>query len=325
MAKIYGELEKAQLENTAADPGTLAEGMVWLNTTSKIAKVRANTATHEILTNDQTQTVTGKTFDDALLLKELTTPATPATGYYKQYIKNDGAAYILNDAGAETPIAGLPGTPVGSILPWMSGYFTSNANAGFTDVLTGGTSEALANAYLNPLGFYVCDGAAPNDPASPIWNAAGRYLPKLNDDRFLMGSTTAGQGATTGSNTLRDHLHPTFGLAQAHSHTATTAGGGAHLHNFILAGSLGTNALNTSAHRMLSDGAIPSFEYRITRASAGEPDLALTDTFADHTHTLTTTTQSITSVTGTIGAGVNANLTENRPLYLSCFYIMKVK
>ena len=109
----------------------------------------------------------------------------------------DGAAWLpLGEAGGVAP--------VGTITGWVGGYFTNGTNGGYTRVLGSANTVAGANAYLNPLGWYVCDGAALNDGDSPIWDAAGRYLPNLDDDRFLMGDTTAG---TQGGSNLMAHTH----------------------------------------------------------------------------------------------------------------------
>ncbi len=82
--------------------------------------------------------------------------------------------------------------PVGTIIPWMPGYFTGE-NSGFVraSFLTSELSEpslvVACNTFLTPFGWRVCDGTAPNDPGSPIWDSAGKLVPLLIDERFLMG------------------------------------------------------------------------------------------------------------------------------------------
>jgi len=63
VAVIPGQLEKAQLENLAADPTNLPEGRVWTNTVSDRAKVVLGGLAKELATLDQTQTLTNKTID----------------------------------------------------------------------------------------------------------------------------------------------------------------------------------------------------------------------------------------------------------------------
>jgi hypothetical protein len=99
--------------------------------------------------------------------------------------------------------------PVGTILPWMPGYFEGeNADFVRASFLAPKISEpslvAACNTFLSTggpggsdLGWRVCDGTAPNLATSPIWNAPGKYLPLLTDERFLMGvdgPVTIGEG-----------------------------------------------------------------------------------------------------------------------------------
>jgi len=53
--------------------------------------------------NDQTIAGT-KTFDEQIVLKEIATPTTPASGYKAVYPKADGKMYTLDDTGIETEI-----------------------------------------------------------------------------------------------------------------------------------------------------------------------------------------------------------------------------
>jgi hypothetical protein len=114
--------------------------------------------------------------------------------------------------------------PVGSVIAYNPGFYTNTANAGFSIVGPAGNSVAQVNTFLNTQGWYVCDGAAVNEAASPIWNAASRNLPNLSDNRFLMGATTAGTAAGTNTKNLQ-HSH-SFTLAAndlpAHNHAAGT-------------------------------------------------------------------------------------------------------
>ena len=61
--KLKGQLEQAQLENTSSDPTNTPDGLVWLNTTTNRAKIYTESATREIVTNSQSQTLTNKTID----------------------------------------------------------------------------------------------------------------------------------------------------------------------------------------------------------------------------------------------------------------------
>lgn len=105
--------------------------------------------------------------------------------------------------------------PVGTISPWIGGYFTNGSNGGFTNVL--GNTVNNANSYLNPKGRWVANGASPNDPESPIWDSPGKYLPNLTDDRFLMGGTVVG---TTGGDNSPSHKHRLFSINTGSNHSA---------------------------------------------------------------------------------------------------------
>lgn len=59
--RLNGQLEKAQLENVSTDPTNLPEGLVFENTTEVKAKVVLGGSKREIITADQTQTLTNKT------------------------------------------------------------------------------------------------------------------------------------------------------------------------------------------------------------------------------------------------------------------------
>ena len=60
--------------------------------------------TGAIVGDTDAQTLTNKTFDDEIVLKEITTPSTPASGYKSIYPKTDGKFYTLDDAGNEVEI-----------------------------------------------------------------------------------------------------------------------------------------------------------------------------------------------------------------------------
>ena len=121
--------------------------------------------------------------------------------------------------------SGQGAVPIGVIMPWVSGYFTAGTNTGHTPILASADTIAAANAYLNAQGYYVCDGSALNIPDSPVWNAAGRYLPNLTDSRFLMGSTAVGSAANGGSNVMADHKHANTNLSVASESSHTHAVG----------------------------------------------------------------------------------------------------
>ena len=138
------------------------------------------------------------------------------------------AGTTLSASGASSQV------PIGAITAWVGGYFTNGANGGYTAVLAA-NNVAAANAYLQNFGFWVCDGAAVNDAASPIWVGANRYLPKLTDDIFLQGDTIIGGLGGENANS-HNHNVGTYATANesAHTHakgTIATANESAHTHS----------------------------------------------------------------------------------------------
>jgi len=120
-------------------------------------------------------------------------------------------------------LAGGGAVPIGIIIPYLGGYFTDGVNGGFTMMMAGANTVTAVNALLNGDGWYVCNGALLNLGGSPIFNGAGRYLPLLTDDRFIMGDTL---GGTPGGDNAMAHTHVVGTLAianeGAHTHGVTS-------------------------------------------------------------------------------------------------------
>lgn len=227
-------------------------------------------------------------------------PTQQSVGAYT-YKKSLNLSDLPSPATARTNL-GLT-IPEGIIFSWVPGYFTDGSNGGYTYVLPSDNTVAAANTYLNPKGYYVCDGSALNDADSVIFNGANRYLPNLTDSRFLMGSTSVGSigGATSTSHThdvtTTNHTH----TLSSHTHTLS------HTHTW--SGTYGTYWDNYGG------GAV---RY--------PPSLGTVTTSGASTSTTSGPSTSDTSSGGaeTVSTSLASN-TENRPLFLSCFYIMRVK
>jgi len=182
----------------------------------------------------------------------------------------------------------------GAIIAWIGGYFTGGGNAGYTRVLGSGNNVAAVNALLNSKGFYVCDGAALNLGSSTIFNGAGRYLPNLTDDRFIMGNNAA--GGIGGSSTIA-HTHGVGSYATAsggsHAHgtsSGTTGAGSSHSHgNGSYVGSQPTHTHSVSGNTG-SKTASHSHgvgTYNITQSSHSHSVSGdVGTTVVNHTHTL---------------------------------------
>lgn len=104
--KIFAQLEKAQLENTTSDTGSLPKGMITYRTDLNIAKVSNGTSMLALIDESSTQTLSGKTyatpnFTGAFNMAQAATPSNPSSGNNKFYFKADGKLYTLDSSGNE--------------------------------------------------------------------------------------------------------------------------------------------------------------------------------------------------------------------------------
>lgn len=208
--------------------------------------------------------------------------------------------------------------PVGTIMAWSGGYFSNASNGSFTNVL--GNSVANANSYLNPRGFYVCDGAALNNSNSPIFNGASRFLPNLTDSRFLQGATSVGgiggqNSVTLVTNNLPLHSHTINHDHGTHTHSINHDHGavvtGVHAHNITRSAATNLGPLNVF-------GWAPN-----SNLSALSPSENATPSIDLPAFTGTSGTASVT-FTGNSGNTGSGSSYENRPIYLDTLYIIKV-
>ena len=249
-----------------------------------------------------------------------------------------GTGITLTQSGQQISIAasGGAGVPVGTIVAFSGGYFTGANNTGtWTDVL--GNTIATVNSYVASSGFVVCDGTAPNDPASPIFDTTAKYLPNLTDSRFLQGSTAAGTIGGSNSFTLSATNLPAFTISTDSSgaYSATTAAGDGHGHGF----NLYTRSVH-SASNYIRNQFVATDAYTATRGanitissistaeSFGVPvagglggnsfnvTVATTSNLASHAHSITT---------GPGNGGMNSTAVSNQPKYFSAFYIIRIK
>jgi len=234
--------------------------------------------------------------------------------------------------------------PPGIVVPWMGGYFDDGSNGSYTSVEDG--SIGSANTFLDNYGWAVCDGSAKNDSDSHFFNGAGRYLPNLTDDRFLMGST--GNGSVGGSNVLTDHTH-TDTISASHNISASQ-GQHRHYHDHasVATDYAGSHRHNNGVTQFGNPGSNDKQHYSAYQDSArSTPNAAwvswagnfrgYTDYSSTHAHSVNVPgiysdyqTPSISvsgsvSISGSVGTGSAASSTENRPKYLTCLYIMKIK
>jgi hypothetical protein len=191
-------------------------------------------------------------------------------------------------------------------------------------------------------GYALCNGNTFAALGAGNYNAAflGSSRPTLNDSRFLMGSTApsaGGAGIAQGANSFKliatdipqiSTFYTPAGTNAASSVSgtavqgATDATGGNHTHTVsdlvhnrqIYMDQLGGTITQTVPYRIAAEVANPL----VARAAGG------------HSHSLSGTAAaqgfSGTQATITVGTAVGSQtLVENRPLYFSVVYLMRVK
>lgn len=226
--------------------------------------------------------------------------------------------------------------PIGGIIAFVPGYFSSPVNSGLTAVGPDGTTAANANSYLNSDGWYVCDGAAINDSKSPTWNEANRHLPNLTDSRFIMGTTQA--GSIGGNNDARSiaHTHSVTSNVSVASHTLVI--GNIPQHSHSIDHNHGAESFNTAAFNRAD--AVVANSVNTTTAQTGKTavqsvtstSVAVSVDLANFTGSSgnagsaspSPVTHSVTNGQVTSG-GMSANSTlDILPKYLSVLYIIRV-
>lgn len=260
-----------------------------------------------------------------------------------------GSNVTLTQTGQDITIASTGGggsLPVGSIVSFAGGYFTGANNTGvWTDVL--GNTTAAVNSYIASSGFVVCDGTAPNDPASPIFNTSAKYAPNLTDSRFLQGSTASGGLGGQNSYQISTSNLPNLslsvsGTAAAASNSSTVnvasdihqhgtlnteaririAVGGAtiqeRLNDPALSGSWTTTATNTLTTTTVASSTAIGTASSLQGLNSTPTNLVTVagqNNLPSHTH----------SVTGTATGSFTNNSIENRPIYFNAFFIIRIK
>jgi len=185
--------------------------------------------------------------------------------------------------------------PIGTIAAWNGGVFSSGNNEGFVDVL--GNTVDDANAYLNPQGWYVCDGSELNLPGSAKYDGAGRYLPNLTDEIFLMGHVEV--GLVGGNNTaILDHSL-VFPETSTQGYTLSISNLPAHFHSLV------NYAYDYSAGNYT--------DHNLGYENGKSKDTTSVGSNVAHSHVISSFTMS-----------TDAAQFDNKPKFLSCLYIEKV-
>lgn len=202
-----------------------------------------------------------------------------------------------------------------------------------------GTTIADLNIIINPMGYFVCDGTAPNDPGAPVYNGLNKHMPNLTNNIFLCGFTSS--GATGGSNNLANHRHSTSlttpqityavgAISTNHTHSiqhTITTGDTQHDHTHSF--ELGSDQYGGSGRCHFQNEYPPlSCNYSAALASHSHThtwsagiNYAPSISF-NHVHTVS---QDLAVPGQYIGIGSIPTLTDSRPNFISCYYVIKIK
>lgn len=178
--KIYGELEKAQLENTTADTASLPAGMMTYRTDESIPKVSNGTVMKELVDTDKVQTLQNKIHSDpeingATTYDQIATPSNPAASEHKIYFKSDGKAYTLDSSGSEQPLGSGSGSGGINYVPDGSSNIESTIGDWEDDDGAGSPSSSLSAAVTTTVGEVLIDSASLKFSKTAA-NASGHFF-----------------------------------------------------------------------------------------------------------------------------------------------------
>lgn len=207
--------------------------------------------------------------------------------------------------------------PLGAIMAYLPGYFTNGTNGGYVSVLP--TDLNTLDAAIFEQGWLICRGILFQDAACPYFTGAGRYLPNLTDSRFICGSTSG--GVVGGANSVAGHTH-SVDIAAFNSVTdGPTATGGHALLTTEIPPHTHTVPIAIYPSDNISAGTAHHGVY-VSNTTTSTGNVGSGGVAAAHTHSIAQHTHSIDPPATTSAASASH---ENRPQFLTCLYIIKVK
>lgn len=146
--KVYGQLEKAQIENLAAAPTPASRGLVYFDTVLGVERIYDGAVWRTVVATDLAQTLSNKRLSDSLVFDQIATPASAPASTNRIYAKSDGYFYTMDSTGAERRIgSGAGGVEYLSNTDFESGTtgFATYADAAGTSPVdgTGGAPSHL--------------------------------------------------------------------------------------------------------------------------------------------------------------------------------------
>lgn len=227
-------------------------------------------------------------------------PASP-TSYVLQY---PDVAPLTNDSVAKTTTAGVQTFDAFGIVP-VGGIIAIASNlSGSFPIPTTGTSSR---------GWQLCDGAAVEGGGTLSGN-----VPTLNDSRFLMGSAIAGTpgGANSIQTNMQNHTHA---FPHVHKWSAINNAGAVHASSVPSSGSITIPVSPSNTTLFGSNFSVAS----------GSTDTVGVFNNSSLTWYTMGAEDAPTGSGSSVQTGVPSNnLTDfwdNRPLYLSSIYLIRIK
>lgn len=189
--KVFGQLEKAVIENLGADPtGTgLVEGRIWYRTDLFVYRAYSNSVVTEFADLASAQTFVNKTLTSPLLTTpeingattydEVVTPANPASSKHKIYFKADGSPYTLDSLGSEQKLGSGSGSGSKNYVPDNSSDIESTIGDWLTDDGAASPSTILSLAVTSVVGEALVNGSSLKF-SKTAFDGSGHYFKLLS-------------------------------------------------------------------------------------------------------------------------------------------------
>lgn len=188
--KTGAAIERTKLANGTASHVVINDGSGVMSSEAALAKVRGGSgqdnssltfpASGTLATLAGTETLSGKTFSDAITLTEIATPTTPSAGLKKFYAKTDGKIYTLNDLGEEVEVGSGGGSGGGK------NYFE---NPEFETNIDGVTTYDDGGAYVDGTGGSPSAFTVSHNTTTPLAGDGDLQISKSAADGSGEGTT----------------------------------------------------------------------------------------------------------------------------------------
>jgi hypothetical protein len=189
-----GNLSATELNNALAELQTdIDTRATSASLSSHTGSTSAHGVTGDIVGTSDAQTLSSKTFSDAITMAELgAAPSIPSSGEKKVYAKNDGKVYTLDSAGLEVEVGAGGGTGSKNYIDSDSAEFESTVGSWATDDGAGSAADyiTVARTTSRPvagLGSLLLTKSA-NDATGEFAKIQSQTLDLVDRGKALFGS-----------------------------------------------------------------------------------------------------------------------------------------